>query len=107
MSNYRYMRSIVMFDLPTLTAIDKRNYRQFVKELKSSGFIMFQESIYVKLSINISSVDSMTKHLRKTLPPKGQIAILTVTEKQFNSIEYLLGEFTSDTIDSDKRVIEL
>lgn len=40
------MRSILMFDLPVLTATDRKNYRQFVKFLKQSGFIMFQESVY-------------------------------------------------------------
>lgn len=46
MGLYRYMRSILMFDLPVLTATDRKNYRQFVKFLKQSGFIMFQESVY-------------------------------------------------------------
>lgn len=61
MGLYRYMRSILMFDLPVLTATDRKNYRQFVKFLKQSGFIMFQESVYIKLSINESNVKAMEK----------------------------------------------
>ena len=50
-----------MFDLPVETAAQRRDYRQFVKYLKQIGFIMFQESIYVKLSINEAAVKNMEK----------------------------------------------
>lgn len=107
MSNYRYMRTLLMFDLPTLTATERRNYRQFVKFLKSLGFIMFQQSIYVKLSLNAAAIDRMRNTIKKHLPPKGMISMLTVTEKQFGEIENLLGEFVSDIVHSDERYIEL
>ena len=66
MSNYRYMRSILMFDLPTLTAKQRRDYRQFVKLIKKIGFIMFQESIYVKLSVNEANVKSSLDMIKKS-----------------------------------------
>ena len=77
MGLYRYMRSILMFDLPVLTATDRKNYRQFVKFLKQSGFIMFQESVYIKLSINESNVKAMEKVMKNHLPPKGFVTMLT------------------------------
>ena len=107
MSTYRYMRSILMFDLPTLTAANRRHYRQFVKFLKSIGFIMFQESVYVKLSVNDAAIDRMRKAIDAHLPPKGMVSLLTVTEKQFAGIENLLGEFTTDIVHTDKKVVEL
>ena len=33
--------------------------------------------------------------------------MLTVTEKQFSKMEYLTGEFHSEVIDSDERMIVL
>ena len=36
--NYRFMRIVVMFDLPVLTLEDKRNYRNFRKTLIKNGF---------------------------------------------------------------------
>ncbi len=96
-----------MFDLPTVTVTEKRNYRRFVKYIKSIGFIMFQESIYVKLSVNSAAIDRMKKSLEKNLPPRGMVSILTVTEKQFGEIENLLGEFVTDIVNSDERYIEL
>ena len=101
------MRSLLMFDLPTITASDKHEYRKFVKLIKELGFIMFQESIYIKLSINETAVKSIKNTIKNNLPKKGLISMLTITEKQFNDINYMLGDFTTDIINSDDRVIEL
>lgn len=96
-----------MFDLPTLTASQNRAYRYFVKYLKKLGFIMFQESIYVKLSINNSAVENLKKKIEAKLPVEGTVSMITVTEKQFNEMVFFLGEFKTDIINSDERVIEL
>ena len=50
--SYRFMRVLVMFDLPTETSLQRRNYRKFRKTLIKNGFIMMQESVYVKLAMN-------------------------------------------------------
>ena len=41
---YRYMRVIVMFDLPVTTSENIREYTRFRKYLLKSGFIMMQQS---------------------------------------------------------------
>ena len=46
--SYRFMRILVMFDLPTETSEERRDYRKFRKNLIKNGFIMMQESVYVK-----------------------------------------------------------
>lgn len=107
MSNYRYMRSMLMFDLPVTTASKAREYRRFVKYLKSIGFVMFQESIYIKLNINEAAVKNMEKSIRSKLPREGFVAMLTITEKQFASMSYLLGTYETDIVDNDSRYIEL
>ncbi|MFA6861425.1 MAG: CRISPR-associated endonuclease Cas2 [Bacilli bacterium] len=101
------MRSMLMFDLPVDTSRDRREYRKFVKFIKKEGFIMFQESIYVKLSMNDSAAKALEKIVTDNVPPKGLVSMLTVTEKQFNGICFMLGEFKTDIVDSDKRVIEI
>ena len=45
--------------------------------------------------------------LKKNKPPQGLVQALTVTEKQFSSMEMILGEFQTDTINTDERLIEL
>ena len=38
--NFRYMRLLVMFDLPVITSEDKREYRKFKKYLEKNGYLM-------------------------------------------------------------------
>lgn len=101
------MRTLVFFDLPTLTATQRRNYRIFVRKLKALGFFMMQESVYSKMSINDQYVDSTIKSIEQFLPKDGSVFALTVTEKQFASMKFLLGEYKTDVIETDERIIEL
>ena len=57
------MRIIVMFDLPTLTNKDKRNYILFRKFLIKNGYMMLQYSIYTKIAINRNAMDMHIKKL--------------------------------------------
>ena len=57
--SYRYMRVIVMFDLPVLSSSQIREYNKFRKFLIKSGFLMMQESIYCKLALNATVVDCL------------------------------------------------
>lgn len=107
MSSFRFMRIIVFFDLPTETNEDKRAYRHFRKALIKDGFIMMQESVYTKL-MTTSSVENSVKNLiRKNKPEKGIVQTLTVTEKQFSKMEFVVGEYHSDIIDSEERLVIL
>lgn len=107
MSGFRFMRMIVFFDLPTLTNEDKRNYRKFRKVLIKNGFIMLQESVYCKMMTNPSMEKSMKNMVHNNKPPKGLIQTITITEKQFVKMDYIVGEYTSDIIDSEERLIIL
>ncbi len=100
------MRTILFFDLPSVTKKDHREYTRFVKLLKQKGFAMLQESVYTKLSINESVVDATMRDLKKSLPPEGYISCLTITEKQFASIDVILGEMETDVVlSSDKTIV--
>lgn len=105
--SYRFMRSILFFDLPTLTAIDQRNYRKFVKEIKKLGFYMIQESVYVKMSIDYQVMESMIKRVKNIVPSKGNIMVLSVTEKQFSQLKILVGDNKTDVVTTDERTLVL
>ena len=105
--SYRYMRTILFFDLPTLTSIDQKNYRNFVKEIKKLGFYMVQESVYVKMSIDRQAMESTLKKIYSFAPSKGNIMILSVTEKQFSQIKIIVGESKVDVITSNERTLFL
>lgn len=72
-----------------------------------SGFLMLQESVYCKLLLNGSAQTAMAESIRRNKPPKGIVQILTITEKQFAKMEYVVGDWTSDVVSSDERLIEL
>lgn len=105
--SYRYMRVIVMFDLPVVTASDKREYSRFRKYLIKSGFLMMQESIYCKLAQNSTVADSIVENVRKNKPVSGLVQAMKITEKQFSKIEYIVGENSSEVLDSDERLVIL
>ena len=87
---YRFMRILVFLDLPTETAKDRKNYSQFRKFLIKEGFIMMQESVYAKLVLNNSITNSIKDKISKNKPQKGIVQMLIITEKQFNSMEYIV-----------------
>lgn len=101
------MRVFVMFDLPTDTSVHRKAYRDFRKFLLVNGFIMLQESVYVKLVLNTTSVKLLEKQIREHKPVEGNICLLTVTEKQYSKMEILTGEVQSEVLDTTERVIVL
>ena len=105
--SYRYMRVIVFFDLPVETPENKREYRKFRTFLIKKGFIMMQESVYAKIALNQTVADAITNSVRANKPKEGLVQMMTITEKQFSRIEYVVGEKSSEVIDSDSRVIVL
>ena len=107
MSGFRFMRMMVFFDLPTITLDDKRNYRQFRKLLIKNGFIMLQESVYCRMLTSPSMENSIKNLIFNNKPPKGIVQLLGVTEKQFVKMDYVVGENTSDVIDSEETIVIL
>ncbi len=101
------MRILVMFDLPVVTAADRKEYAKFRKYLIKSGFMMMQESIYCKLSPNSTLADAAIENIRKNKPEKGLVQVLKVTEKQYAKMEYIVGEGKTEVLTSDERLVIL
>lgn len=101
------MRILVFFDLPVLSLEQRRDYRSFRKFLIKDGFIMLQESVYCKMVLNESAAKAVVEQIKKNRPEDGLIQLLTVTEKQFSKMEYIVGEYKSEVLDSDQRLVIL
>ena len=104
---FRFMRVIVFFDLPMLTKKDVRQYTYFRKYLISQGFVMIQKSVYSKIALNNTASDAIIGNLKKNLPETGLVQILTITENQYQSMEFLVGEGQKETIDTQQRLVIL
>lgn len=101
------MRIVVFFDLPVETTAQLREYRDFRRFLIKSGFIMMQESVYSKIVLNATSASAVMDGVRKHKTSGGLIQMLTVTEKQFEKIEIIVGESQKTIIDSDEKLVVL
>lgn len=105
--SYRFMRVMVIFDLPVGTSAERREYTRFRKYLIKSGFMMLQESVYCKLAQNNQAVDGIIENLYKNRPPSGSVQALRITEKQYSKMDYIVGTKQSEVIDSDERIVFL
>ncbi len=107
METSRFMRMILFFDLPSVSKSEHKEYSKFIKMIKSKGFCMMQESVYTKLALNESVVISTMRDIKSKLPKDGIISVLTITEKQFSSIEHILGSINTDVIINEDKIIVL
>ena len=105
--SYRFMRVLVFFDLPVLTSDDRRAYRKFRKSMLKKGFIMLQESVYCRMALNKTMADQILDSIKRDKPGKGLVMSLLITEKQFERMEFITGEFVTDMVDTDERVVFL
>lgn len=105
--SYRYMRMLLMFDMPTDTAQERKAYRKFRKFLLGEGFIRHQFSVYSRILLNNSANQALIGRLKENNPKKGMITLLTITEKQFSRMIYLSGEKDTSVANSDSRLIFL
>lgn len=101
------MRVFIMFDLPVLTSKQRRDYRAFVKYLTKSGFLMMQESIYTKITPNATTADVVISGVKRNKPPAGLVQAMKVTERQYEKMDFIVGEFHTDVIDTDERLVVL
>ena len=107
MEKNRVMRAIVFFDLPNIYAKYKRNYLKFRKFLLNEGFLMMQESVYSKIVLNSQQANFLYNRIKKSAPNKGIIQMLTITEKQYSQIEYIIGSSTNKIINDESRLVVL
>lgn len=68
--SYRYMRVLVLFDLPMVSAQERRIYSKFRKYLIKNGFLMLQESVYCKMALNQTAASSIMDGVKKTVRKK-------------------------------------
>lgn len=88
----RTMRILIMFDLPTTSKRQKKEYSMFRKHLVENGFSMLQYSIYCRVCPNHDTADKYIERIKKKVPSTGAIRALKVTEKQYNNMVILLGD---------------
>lgn len=85
------MWTLVMYDLPTETAKERKAAARFRKDLLDDGFTMFQFSMYVRHSPSSENADVHKRRVIHSLPELGKVGILQITDKQFARMEIFYG----------------
>lgn len=87
----RFMRLLIFFDLPVKSKCERRQATQFRNFLVKDGFYMIQFSLYGRLCNTLESAKQHENRVTAYVPSKGSVRTLIVTEKQYASINILVG----------------
>lgn len=88
---------LVFFDLPTETKLERKAAGNFRKNLIKDGFSMFQFSIYMRFCPSRENAVVHDNRVKQILPKKGQVGILTITDRQFGMMELFFGNKPVET----------
>lgn len=55
---------------------------------------MLQYSVYARVCNGMDAVEKHRHRVRQNLPDNGSVRLMVITEKQYESIEILLGKLT-------------
>ena len=82
---------ITMFDLPTTTSDERKQYTKFRKFLLDDGFEMMQYSVYMRHSASDENAAVHIQRIKDRLPDDGEVRIIKITDSQFGKIEVFFG----------------
>jgi CRISPR-associated protein Cas2 len=83
---------LVFYDLPTETKKERKVASEFRKKIIGNGFAMFQFSLYLRHCSSMENAQAHVNRVKKILPEKGKVGIITVTDKQFGMMEIFHGK---------------
>lgn len=87
---------MVFFDLPVKTKKERHVATSFRNFLLKDGYHMVQFSVYARVCNGMDDVEKHKKRLNFNLPDNGSVRMLVITEKQYDSIEILVGKLTRE-----------
>ena len=82
---------MVMFDLPVGEKDERRSATQFRNYLLDEGFLMAQFSVYYRLLDGKEAAEALARRIKKRVPEKGSVYILTITDKQYENMRVYEG----------------
>ncbi len=90
----RYMWLFVFFDLPVTTREARGVAARFRNRLLKDGFIMIQFSVYARICNGEERLQKHLQRLQKSLPGKGSVRALQITDQQYGRMKMLVGTAT-------------
>ncbi len=90
----KFMRILIFFDLPVKTKAQRREATRFRNFLLTDGYHMLQYSVYARVCNGMDAVEKHRRRVEQNLPDNGAIRLMVITEKQYESMDVLLGKLT-------------
>ncbi|MEZ5648850.1 MAG: CRISPR-associated endonuclease Cas2 [Alphaproteobacteria bacterium] len=87
----RFMWLFVFFDLPVTTKEDRHVATRFRNLLLKDGYMMIQFSVYARVCNGQERVDKHLSRLYKSIPAKGSVRAIQITDKQYERMKILVG----------------
>ena len=91
-SKYRAVWLFAMFDVPVDSSLARKQYARFRAALLREGFMMLQFSVYARYFSSEESASAYRRRLRESIPARGQVRFLAVTDRQFGRMEVHYGK---------------
>lgn len=105
LSGYRLMWIMVMFDLPVVTANERRIANKFRNFLEKEGFSMCQLSVYARFCGPRERLESIAKKVDENIPQNGKVSILRFTDKQFGDIITIVNNVKKKTKENPDQLL--
>jgi len=83
---------VAMFDLPTDTKAERRDYTRFRKVLLKDGFAMMQFSVYIRHCASEENTAVHSQRIENALPAGGEVRLLCITDKQYERMKIFWGK---------------
>ncbi|MGJ5221732.1 CRISPR-associated endonuclease Cas2, partial [Bradyrhizobium oligotrophicum] len=92
LTGYRLMWIFVMFDLPVTTKAQAKAANRFREFLLDEGFEKSQFSVYARFCNGKEQFETYLRRVEGNLPDRGDVHILTFTDKQYENIVRFSGQ---------------
>ena len=83
---------ILLFLRPTNRYGTKGEYAAFRRLLGSSGFSLLQPEVFLASAPTRRATEHLLRRLREGAPSTGVVCALVLTERQYATMSYLVGE---------------
>lgn len=82
---------MALFDLPVLTAQQRKKATKFREFLLDEGFCMMQFSCYIKFTAGKEQAEALARKIAVAVPSGGKVDVLFFTDRQYEAIKSFRG----------------